>query len=347
MLELIKFEYYRILKSKFIWVLAALAFIIPLLAAIAINYLINGFNMNDVDIDRTNVRFFTWYIISFFYERLPLALAIFIPLFIGRDYKDGFIRNKLTGGHKRIDIFASAVITEITVTVALSILYIIGGLIGCAFTTIGCDLNNGEMLLRAFTLLLALVSISVLFTAISLIIKSRAGTMVICIAFVFSLGMFSSLASNYAYDHKMIDAYGEIYEETVTSYTDGYYTEAELKFDKDKYFNSGWYIGHPLFLLSNASLEADFIPSLSSMILDDDMFSYPKKISRLTFVKSYYSLFMGDISGLLMQQDDLDDIPGAYVSFEEAELTYNIKSVIWSCIFFGAGYAVFRKKNIF
>lgn len=347
MLELVKFEYYRILRSKFIWVLAALAFILPLLAAIVINYLINGFRVSDVDIDRTNVRFFTWYVISFFYERLPLALAIFIPLFIGRDYKDGFIRNKLTAGHKRMDIFASAVITEITVTVVLSVLYVIGGLIGCSLTVIGCDLNNGEMLLRAFTLLLALISISVLFTAISLIIKSRAGTMVICIAFVFSLGMFSSLASNYSYDHKMIDAYEEIYEEMMESFDAGYYDHSELKFDKDKYFNTGWYIGHPLFLISNASLEADFIPSLSSMILDDDLFSYPKKISRLSFVKSYYSLIMGDVSGLLMQQDDLDDIPGAYVSYEEAELTYNIKSVMWSCIFFGAGYAVFRKKNIF
>ena len=347
MLELLKFEYRRLLKSKFLWVLVGLSFVLPIIAALAINFFIKELGMGNVDIDVTNRRYFTWYIISYFHERLPLAIAIFTPLFIGRDYKDGFIRNKLTAGHSRIEIFGSAVVTQLSVTVGLSLIYIIGGLLGCAMTSIGCDINRGEMLLRAITLLLSLMATSVLFTAISLLIKSRAGTMVICIAFVFSLGLFSLLATNYSYSRQMIYEYEDIYNDAVEAYSsvETGYTMSE--FDSDKYFNAGWYIGHPLFLVTNASLGSEFIPSFSSMLMTADMFTYPKEISRLSFVNSYYSVFTGNYGAFIIDENDLEDIPGAFVTFEKAEIEYNIKSIIWAGVFFGAGFALFRKKNVF
>ena len=355
MLELLRFEYYRLLKSKFLWVLAALSFILPMLTAILINFLIKqiGVDFDEIDMDRTNIRLFTWYIVSYFYERLPLALAVFIPLFIGRDYKDGFIRNKLTAGHSRIEIFGSAVITEASVTVLLSLCYILGSLLGCLFTRFGCDLNNGEMLLRAFTLLLSLLSLSVLFTAISMVIKSRAGTMVICVAFVFSFGIFSMMAGNYSYNHQMIDEYEELYNEALENAPEGYYDLSDKEFDKNRYFNTGWFIGHPLFVATNATLGSEFEPTLSSMIMNEsmitgeNMFEYPKTITRLPFVNSYYSMFTGNYGAFMVDRDDLNDITGAVVSFERAELEYNIKSIVWSAIYFGAGYLIFRKKNVF
>ena len=347
MAELLKFEYHRLLKSKFLWVLMGLAFIIPLVAALVINLLVGEVGVDGIDVDKTNVRYFTWYVISYFIERIPLAIAIFIPLFIGRDYKDGFIRNKLTAGHKRIDIFGSAVLTQLSVTVALSVMYILGGLTGCAMTSLGCDINHGEMLLRALTLLLSVMATSILFTAISLLIKSRAGTMVICIAFVFSLGFFSMMASNYSYNREMINEYEELYSEALENISVDYGSPAGAEFDADSYLNAGWYVGHTLFVGTNAALSSEFIPSFSSMITDSEMFAYPKKISRLSFANSYYSLMTGNIGAYIIDPDDLEDIPGAYVTFEEAELQYNIKSVIWAAVFFGAGYALFRKKNVF
>ena len=359
MLELLKFEYYRLLKCKVIWVMAALAALAPLLVAIVIRLLL--VNLGDIEIDdlnltHSNVRFLNWYVISYFYERIPLAIALFTPLFVGRDYKDGFIRNKITAGHTRIEIFSAVVITEVSLTVALSLIYIIFGLIGMACTGFGVDLNHGEMLGRAATMLLSLVATSVLFAVISLLIKSRAGTTVICIAFIFSLGLFSMLSTNFSYTHKMIDEYEDIYNDAVEDYFGGfdgnsmYYGDDDAEFDKDSYFNAGWYIGHPIFVLTNASLGDEFVANFSNIFMAgdiEDLFSYPDKIARTSFVSSYMTLLSGNNMGYFISQDDIEDIEGAFVDYEVAELQYNLKSVLWAAVYFCGGYALFRKKNIF
>ncbi|MBR1797265.1 MAG: ABC transporter permease subunit [Clostridiales bacterium] len=353
MAELLKFEYYRIFKSKVIWIMTAFAAVAPLLAVVSIQAILfllgkEDVSVKDLDLDTSNIKYITWYIISYFYERLPLVLALFIPLFIGRDYKDGFIRNKLSAGHTRLEIFASAVITQVSLAVALCIIYILVGFVGISCTTIGSNLNHGEMLLRAGTLILSLVATTVLFTALSLLIKSRAGTTVIAIAFVFSFSLFSMLATNFSYTHKTIKDYAKVYNEKLSEY----YGDAE-ELDEKTFFNAGWYIGHPVFVLTNASLGSEFVPNINNLttsltMLEDEFLSYSDKITRTPFMNSLYFLFSNNLPGsIFLDSRDISKIHGAQVKVSEAELVYNIKSIVWTGIYFGAGYALFRKKNIF
>ena len=355
MRELLKFEYYRILKSKIVWVMAGLAFALPMLAALAVHFILRKLDVNfeEIDLDKDNIRFVTWYVISYFHERIPVVIALFAPLFVGRDYKDGFIRNKLTAGHTRFEIFTSAIITQATVTAGLSICYILGGLVGLLPTMFGVDINHGEMFLRAGTLLLSLIATTILFSALALLIKSRAGVVVIAIAFIFSFSIFNTLASSYSYSHKTIDAYEELYDEAVDRFApaQGSMYYEPMEFDKDSYFNVGWYIGHPIFLATNATLGSEMVPNFSAVLSTgggDEMFEYTNKIHRASFANSIMSLFNGNFAASYMiSQDDLYDLPGVTVRVEEAELVYNIKSILWGAIYFGAGYALFRKKNIF
>ena len=356
MRELLKFEYYRIFKSKIIWVMVGLSFALPMFAAIALHFIIKkfGIDLDDMDLDKDNIRYVTWFIISYFYERLPVVIALFAPLFIGRDYKDGFIRNKLTAGHTRLEIFVSAIVTQATVTAVLSVCYMLGGMLGLLPTMFGVDLNHGEMFIRAGTLLLSLIATTILFSALALLIKSRAGVVVIAIAFIFSFGIFNTLASSYSYSHKTIDAYEELYNETMERFSQSeganYYSIDEMELDKDSYFNVGWYIGHPIFLCTNATLSSEMIPSFSTMMgvsSADGFFEYGNKIHRTAFSNSLFTLFSGNYASYLIDQNDIYDLPGVTVRVEEAELAYNIKSVLWGVIYFAAGYALFRKKNIF
>ena len=349
MQQLLRFEYYRILKSKFIWVIAGLCVLLPVLAAVALQVIYINFGEEDEIIEllsgKNHVRCFTWYVIAYFYERIPLMLALFIPLFIGRDYRDGVIRNKLTAGHTRLEIFSSVVIPQVTVTAGLSIIYVLSGIAAMACTRIGADVNGGEMFIRAVPLLLSLIATAILFCAISLLIKSRAGTVVLCIAFVFSFGMFSLLAYNFSYSRKTVRSYVEVYNEALES--SGYDFPDDMKIEEDDYFNAGWYIGRPLFLATNAGLGKEFVSDFTSMISldEDDSFSYPKKLVRMGYMENMsLSLLMGNYGSYLI---DLDDVEGAYVKFQDAELEYNIKSILWGAAYFAGGYALFRKKNIF
>ena len=356
MIELLRFEYYRLFKSKVVWLLVAFAALVPILAAAGMQFIMVELGaegeIDEIIESVSQVRFFTWYCISYFYERLPLVLALFVPLFIGRDYKDGVIRNKLISGHTRMEIFASTIIVQASLAVVLSVIYVLVGIVAMACTSFGVDLNRGEMFGRAFTLLLSLVATTVLFAVISLLIKSRAGTVVICIAFVFSFGMFSLLSTNFAYSSKMVHEYVSIYNEMIEETPvqggyDSFYYGAQEKVKESDYLNVGWYIGHPIFLTTNASLGDEFVGNLTGglSLMGDSMFEYPKKISRLGYLNNLtYSLFTGNYGAFTM---DFEDIDGAYVSYTEAEIIYNIKSIVWIMIYFGGGYALFRKKNIF
>ena len=242
--------------------------------------------------------------------------------------------------------------TQVSVAAALSVIYIVCGLVAMACTKFGVNTNHGEMFARAGTLLLALMATTTMFAVISLLIKSRAGTTVICIAFIFSLGIFSLMSTNFSYTHKMIDQYEDIYNEKMESHDMyGYYGSFAYvpdEFDRSSYFNAAWYIGHPIFLLTDASLSDEFVPDFQSMLMfsDDELFSYPKEVTRTAFANSIVASFIGN-NNFFIDSGDLKKIDGAYVKYPAAELQYNVKSIIWAAIYFGGGYALFRKKNIF
>ena len=143
MIELFRFEYYRLFKSKVVWLLVAFAALVPILAAAGMQFILVELGaegeIDEIIESVSQVRFFTWYCISYFYERLPLVLALFVPLFIGRDYKDGVIRNKLISGHTRMEIFASTIIVQASLAVVLSVIYVLVGIVAMACTSFGVE----------------------------------------------------------------------------------------------------------------------------------------------------------------------------------------------------------------
>ncbi|MBP5180365.1 MAG: hypothetical protein J6127_03645 [Clostridiales bacterium] len=351
MVELLKFEYYRIFKSVFWWVMAAAAAIIPVLTVVSVMSVLrmitgDSFDYSDIDLTNANIRFGNWYVISYFYERIPLIIALFVPLFLGRDYKDGFIRNKLTAGHTRFEVFTSAVITQVSVTAVLSIIYILFAIISLLLCPLELNLHKGEMLVRALTLILSLCATTILFTSLSFMIKSRAAAVVLTIVFVFSTNIFAMLATNYSYNHRIIHEYGELYNEAAEKLS---YDNVE-EFDEDSYFNVGWYIGHPIFVLTNAGLGDELLPSvgITSIMMDEDAFSYTNYVYRKGFTNHILSaLFTNNYMTYIIDSKDVNKIDGVEVKVSQVELEYNIKSVCWGAIFYGCGYAIFRKKNIF
>lgn len=354
MLELLKFEYKRILTCKPLYFIVAAAVILPLAAGIGLNVffdlMTDGADLKDLSAG--NVKFFTWFVVSYFYTRLPIFMALFTSLFIGRDFKDGFIRNKITAGHSRLTIYASAMITQISVTAALSAIYVLVGTITMALSPLGANINNGEMFLRAFVLLLSLIGMTTLFTALTMIMKSRALATVLCVVFVMGLGIMNSAAFNYCYSEKMVDDYIEACEDKMDEYVSldeyGYMSQYYKVPEKKDYINYGWYVCHPIYVLTNAGMESDIMADLQSAIMvddEDDMFTYPKKVSHAGFVNSIVSMLFSNTYSPLTTKE-LNKIDGMVVRVDDLLVAYTVKSIVWTAIFAGGGYAIFRKRNI-
>lgn len=113
--------------------------------------------------------------------------AVFCSLFIGTEYSDGTIRNKVVVGHTRVSIYMANFITIAVASAVMCVVYFI------AYLCVGIPLLGFfEMEIKA-ALLLALavfmlaIAFSSIFTLISMLNHNKAITAVICILMAFLL----------------------------------------------------------------------------------------------------------------------------------------------------------------
>lgn len=112
---------------------------------------------------------------------LIFAIAVFIGIFVGTEYSDGTIRNKLMVGHTRRDIWLSKLIVCITASAMFNVLYILIALVYGKIMLGGTTMGITEILicsLAAVTAVLALASFLLLF---SMLIQSKAVGSVVCL----------------------------------------------------------------------------------------------------------------------------------------------------------------------
>lgn len=103
--------------------------------------------------------------------------TIFISFFIGRDYSDKTIRNKITVGHSKNEIYAAYFITIAISTLIWILLWLSGGVIGAVIS--GKEIETASLLLDGAVVLLYNLSFASVLTAFCMITPSRALSVVI------------------------------------------------------------------------------------------------------------------------------------------------------------------------
>lgn len=116
--------------------------------------------------------------------------AIFCSLFLGTEYGDGTMRNKIIAGHKRTDIYLSNLIVNLSASFLMCLSYIFSnvalGIPLLGFQSTGL-LEILRLLLGSCVTVAALCSV---FTMVSLLIQNKALAPVVCI-----VGMFLMLGA--------------------------------------------------------------------------------------------------------------------------------------------------------
>ena len=113
MLKLMIFEFRRIAKSIFFWIVAAYSFIWPVLTALFYRAIMSldlseGIKFVSIHLSDDEIKYLTWFIAAAFMTELPKFTALFTCLHLGRDYTDGIVRNKIIAGHSRFEHFPHA-----------------------------------------------------------------------------------------------------------------------------------------------------------------------------------------------------------------------------------------------
>lgn len=118
-----------------------------------------------------------------------IVIAVFTSLFLGVEYSDGVIRNKISIGHKRENIYLSNLIIVVVTNLFFYILFII------TITAIGAPLfgwitiSISELLLKLFVAFMIIVSYSSIFTFIAMLCSNKALTSIITTLLAFGLMM--------------------------------------------------------------------------------------------------------------------------------------------------------------
>ena len=112
---------------------------------------------------------------------IGVVTAVFVSLFMGIEYSDGTMRNKILVGHSRISVYLSNLSVCIVGSIALCLSYmILAGMIGASlFGFFETDIRI--ILMNIIDIFAMIAAFSALFTFVSMLNKNRALTAVICI----------------------------------------------------------------------------------------------------------------------------------------------------------------------
>ncbi len=138
---------------------------------------------------------------------IGVAIAIFTSLFLGVEYSDGAIRNKISIGHKRMNIYLSNLIITSIISLSSYILFIfIISIIGIPlFGGITIKFSSLLMLLGCvFAMIIAYASI---FTFISMLISNKTISSIVNIMLAFGLIIFSLSVINFLSMPEYIEEY--------------------------------------------------------------------------------------------------------------------------------------------
>lgn len=118
---------------------------------------------------------------------VPVLLSLWTAFFIGSEYSDGTMRNKIIAGHRRSNIYLANLITGIVVGMLFDIAYIAPH-ICIGMPLLGAFENDlSTMILYAGLNAALMTAFAALFTLIAMLCQSKAYTVAGCILLTFVL----------------------------------------------------------------------------------------------------------------------------------------------------------------
>lgn len=219
MRKLLMANYSRLWRDKVFQIMMALMLLAGAVLPV-IHYMDNKNNDNSWTLDSS---LFSYGLLA------PILLSVFTAFFIGTEYSDGTMRNKLIVGHHRRYIYLANLIVSITVGLLFDLAFIL------SHTCIGIPLLGGyktepdSILLYAGLNMALMVVFAAIYTLIAMLCRNKAYTVAGCILLVFAL-LFLGV--------RIISALNE------PEYYDGYsYTENGVTIEEEEMENPNYLSG--------------------------------------------------------------------------------------------------------
>ncbi len=127
---------------------------------------------------------------------IGIVIAIFTSLFLGVEYSDGTIRNKIMIGHKRIHIYLSNFILIVLTSLASYVLFL--GIVACLGIPLFGDITMEfrDLLMLLGCIFVTVIAYSSIFTFLASVISNKTITAIASILLAFLLMMVALTCLN-------------------------------------------------------------------------------------------------------------------------------------------------------
>lgn len=136
---------------------------------------------------------------------LPVLYAAFTGLFLGMEYQDGTMRNKIVAGHSRSAVYLSQLLTAMMGCLAILLAWALSAAVG-ALRLGWFAAPWTELLLRGAVILMTMAATAAILTLPAMLIANRAVSGVTTILAVFALLLLSSYLYNALCEPEMLSA---------------------------------------------------------------------------------------------------------------------------------------------
>ena len=126
---------------------------------------------------------------------LPIAYAVFVSLFLGVEYQEGLLRNKLIAGHSRVRVYLTSFTAALTGCLAILAAWALSAVVGTA-----CfgwfRASAAELLVQTGTIILLTAAVAAILTMTAMLIPNRAVSAVVSILLALGLLVLGSVFYN-------------------------------------------------------------------------------------------------------------------------------------------------------
>ncbi|MDC7287014.1 ABC transporter permease [Blautia schinkii] len=187
MRKLLSADFSRLWKDKIFWLCMGAMLIYSVL------YMLNGCRQATIDLTEYN------YSIDKYYFHFAISIGIFCSLFssmfFGTEYSDGTIRNKVVVGHTKTNIYLASLITTITATLLMMLVWLVGALV--AIPTLGVwEMGIPNLFVYLLIAIMFVMALSAICTLVNMVSANKAVTVAISIFLILGLLVFSSMIYN-------------------------------------------------------------------------------------------------------------------------------------------------------
>lgn len=196
MIKLLRAGFTRLRKNKLFWILSIFSIALALFM-IYTRYSDMKTYGDVIEVEQLMLNYSTI---------VGIVIAIFTSLFLGVEYSDGAIRNKISIGHKRTNIYLSnLIITTITSLFSYVLFILVVASIGILlFGPITISISKLLMLIGC--IFVTIIAYSSIFTFLAMIISNKTITAITTIMLSFGLMIFALTHLNILYAPEYIES---------------------------------------------------------------------------------------------------------------------------------------------